>query len=82
MSVTNSDKLLTSITEFERDYIKGELIGKGSYGRVFKSYHVSLKAPPIAAKVVDIQTDEDLEEMEGEIRILRECFSPYIVGFR
>ena len=73
---------LKSLEEFEKNYTKGELIGKGSYGKVYKSYHISNKSPPIAAKVVEVETEEDLQEIEAEIKILRQCNSPYIVGFR
>jgi hypothetical protein len=38
--------------------------------------------PPIAAKVVDIESPDEESEIEAEIKILKTCVSPFVVGFR
>jgi serine/threonine protein kinase len=54
-----------------------ELLGEGTYGKVWKARQVST-GRVVAVKVVYV--DDDLEEIQLEIGILQKCKSPYVVG--
>lgn len=54
-----------------------ELLGEGTYGKVWKARQVST-GRVVAVKVVYV--DDDLEEIQLEIGILQKCKTPYVVG--
>ena len=62
-------------------YIKYERIGNGSFGQVFRGVEKSTGLP-VAIKVLDLDTsDSDLLDVQGEIRLLSKCDSPYITRY-
>jgi len=56
-----------------------ELLGEGSYGRVYKAVDVS-SSKNYAIKIVNTQTG-DLANLKREICILRDCSSELIVKY-
>ncbi|ODQ79839.1 hypothetical protein BABINDRAFT_36558, partial [Babjeviella inositovora NRRL Y-12698] len=56
-------------------------LGKGAYGAV---YLASLKAVPytqVAAKVIDLELEHDINGVNNEIMILSSCFLPQITSY-
>lgn len=55
-----------------------EILGEGSYGKVYKSVHT--KSQKIyAIKVVQLEDDETFDDSLREIEMLRQCKSPYVL---
>jgi serine/threonine-protein kinase 24/25/MST4 len=60
---------------------KQELIGKGSFGEVFRGRDKK-SGEEVAIKVVDLDDAEDeIESIQSEISILSQCACPYIVKY-
>jgi serine/threonine protein kinase len=63
------------------DYKLGTLIGRGSFGSVYKSTKLSLNTT-VAIKVLDIDTHEDdIKAIQNELALLAKCVSPYITRY-
>lgn len=56
-------------------------LGEGSYGSVWKAIDTR-DQQVVAIKVLEIEGDEDTSELEGEINILKNCKSPFIVSYK
>ncbi|KAG8364912.1 hypothetical protein BUALT_Bualt18G0047800 [Buddleja alternifolia] len=58
-----------------------ELIGRGSFGDVYKGFDKELNKE-VAIKVIDLEESEDeVEDIQKEIAVLSECRSPYITEY-
>ena len=58
-----------------------EKLGKGSYGHVYKAIKKGT-AVPVAIKIISInETDDGLNDVRKEIKILSECNHPNIVNY-
>lgn len=57
-----------------------QLLGEGSYGRVYKARHVPTQKI-VAVKKVLCEAAHELDDLMKEIEILRSCKSPFITGY-
>ncbi|KAI0237674.1 hypothetical protein L0F63_007302, partial [Massospora cicadina] len=65
----------------EEFYIRQNQIGKGSFGKVYKGFDKRSKRP-VAIKVIDLDLAEDeIEDIELEIKILSQLNSPHITKY-
>ena len=55
-----------------------ELLGEGSYGAVYKAVD-SRNGSDIAVKI--LPAEDDVSELEKEIKFLKELTSPLVVGY-
>jgi len=76
--MSNKDEITYLKEDPEEIFEKLEVLGEGSYGSVFKALNRT-DGKIYAVKVVP--TENDLSEVEKEIKILKQCKSPYIVDY-
>lgn len=58
-----------------------ELIGRGSFGDVYKGFDKDLNKE-VAIKVIDLEESEDeIDDIQKEIAVLSQCRSPYITEY-
>ncbi|CAG8580274.1 8964_t:CDS:10 [Paraglomus occultum] len=68
-------------TDPEELYVKQDMIGKGSFGAVYKGFDKSSKMP-VAIKIIDLEAAEDeIEDIQQEIAILSQLDSPYFTRY-
>jgi len=61
-----------------KDFTLIEKLGEGSYGSVWKSVHI--KTGTITA-IKRVPVENDLDEILNEIKIMKQCRSPYIISY-
>jgi serine/threonine protein kinase len=69
---------LTTKEDPEETFQILEKLGQGTYGSVFKVLHRQ-SGKIVAAKILSAQSD--LESLKKEIQMLKDCDSPYIIGY-
>lgn len=60
-----------------------EILGKGSYGTVYKAVGTGIggMVDTVAIKIIALDAKDDLEDVRAEIEILAECNHPNIVNY-
>jgi len=61
-----------------KDFNLLEKLGEGSYGSVWKAIHI--KSGTVTA-IKRVPVENDLEEILNEIKIMKQCRSPYIISY-
>ena len=57
----------------DQGYVLEKKIGDGSFGKVYQGHNKSDKKP-VAIKIIDLeQVEDELEEIQKEIRVLSDC---------
>ncbi|KAI9023250.1 kinase-like domain-containing protein [Hyaloraphidium curvatum] len=65
----------------EARYTFHEPLGQGAFGEVWRATENS-SGDPVAVKIIDLaECDDDIEEVQKEIQILRACSSEYVPKF-
>ncbi|KAI9189873.1 kinase that interacts with cdc31p [Blastocladiella emersonii ATCC 22665] len=65
----------------DETYIRRELIGRGSFGQVFKGLNV-VTGETVAIKVLDLDSKgEEIDDIQREIFLLQRCDSEYITRY-
>ncbi|XP_049936608.1 uncharacterized protein LOC116264894 isoform X2 [Nymphaea colorata] len=73
--------LATIPSDVEARFSSLELIGRGSFGDVFKGFDKELNKE-VAIKVIDLEEAEDeIDDIQKEISVLSQCRSPYITDY-
>lgn len=68
-------------TSIEARFESLEIIGKGSFGDVYRGFDKEL-SKDVAIKVIDLEEAEDeVEDIQREISVLSQCRSPYITEY-
>lgn len=76
--MSDSSALVVAI---EARFSNLELIGRGSFGDVFKGFDKELNKE-VAIKVIDLEeAEDDIEDIQKEISVLSQCRSPYITDY-
>ncbi|KAK8954364.1 Mitogen-activated protein kinase kinase kinase YODA [Platanthera zijinensis] len=69
------------VAAIEARFSNLELIGRGSFGDVFKGIDRELNKE-VAIKVIDLEeAEDDIEDIQKEISVLSQCRSPYITDY-
>lgn len=61
-----------------KDFELVEKLGEGSYGSVWKAHHLKTGTTTAIKKV---PVENDLDEILNEIKIMKQCRSPYIISY-
>ncbi|KAJ1291126.1 hypothetical protein BS78_02G294700 [Paspalum vaginatum] len=65
----------------EARFSSRELIGRGSFGDVYKGFDMELNKE-VAIKVIDLEeAEDDIEDIQKEISVLSQCRCPYITDY-
>lgn len=65
----------------ERRYETNILIGRGSFGDVYKGTDKET-GKEVAVKVIDLEeAEDDVDDIQKEISLLAECRSPYVTEY-
>ncbi|EHA8587835.1 serine/threonine-protein kinase 3/4 [Cocos nucifera] len=76
-----SDSEAAMVAAIEARFSNLELIGRGSFGDVFKGFDKEL-SKEVAIKVIDLEeAEDDIEDIQKEISVLSQCRSPYITDY-
>ena len=76
----NFNNFLTTKEDPEERYQTLEILGQGTYGWVYKALDKT-SGKIVAAKLVSVADQDQIESFKKEIKILRECKNPYIVQY-
>jgi len=61
-----------------KDFELLEKLGEGSYGSVWKAQHIKTGT---ATAIKRVPVENDLDEILNEIKIMKQCRSPYIISY-